>query len=130
MLLIEKKFLLGFLREHRLLGWCYTAVVVLWGWALFYYTDLAQLQQFLLAFLGLRPGIALWDLRAVSVVQQYFWLLPVLAVGATPYPARLWQRLQLGRLSGVNFTGLLALGLLCVVLLVGQSYNPFLYFRF
>lgn len=130
MLLIEKKFLLGCLREHRLLGWCCTAVVVLWGWALFYYTDWAQLQQFLLVFLGLRPGIALWDLRAVSVVQQYFWLLPVLAVGATHYPARLWQRLQLGRLPGVNFTGLLALGLLCVVLLVGQSYNPFLYFRF
>ncbi len=40
MLLIEKKFLLGFLREHRLLGWCYMAVVVLWGWALFFITPI------------------------------------------------------------------------------------------
>lgn len=130
MLLIEKKLLLQFLRKHRFLGWSYTAVLVLLGWSLFYYTDLGQLQQFLLALLGLKPGIALWDLRMVSVLQQYFWLLPVFALGATPYPAKLWRCCQEHGLPLLQLTGVLALGLLCVVLLVGQSYNPFLYFRF
>lgn len=129
-LLIEKKFLLRFLRKYRFLGWCYTAVLVLLGWSLFYYTDLEQLHQFLLAFLGLKPGIALWDLRMVIVLQQYFWLLPVFAVGATPYPAQLWRRCQNYGLPLLRLAGLVALGILCVVLLVGQSYNPFLYFRF
>lgn len=63
-LLLEKKVLLPFLQKRRLLGWGYTAVAVLLGWALFYYTDWTQLQQFLLAFWGIRPvllcGICGW----------------------------------------------------------------------
>jgi len=132
LLMLEKKWLLHVLRMHPILGWCCTAVAVLFGWALFYYTDFAQLQQFLLALCGLQSAAGWVDVRAVSVLQQYFWLLPILLVGTTPYPARLfacWQQREFA-LPLVQMTGILALGLLCLVLLVGQSYNPFLYFRF
>ena len=132
LLMLEKKWLLHVFRMHPILGWCCTAVAVLFGWALFYYTGFAQLQQFLLALCGLQPAAGWVDVRAVSVWQQYFWLLPILLVGTTPYPARLfacWQQREFA-LPLVQMTGILALGLLCLVLLVGQSYNPFLYFRF
>ena len=132
LLMLEKKWLLHVFRMHPILGWCCTAVAVLFGWALFYYTDFAQLQQFLLALCGLQPAAGWVDVRAVSVWQQYFWLLPILLVGTTPYPARLfarWQQREFA-LPLVQMTGILALGLLCLVWLVGQSYNPFLYFRF
>ena len=132
LLMLEKKWLLHVLRMHPILGWCCTAVAVLFGWVLFYYTDFAQLQQFLLALCGLQSAAGWVDVRAVSVLQQYFWLLPILLVGTTPYPARLfacWRQHEFA-LPLVQMTGILALGLLCLVLLVGQSYNPFLYFRF
>lgn len=131
LLMLEKKLLLSIFQRHRVLGWCYTAVAVLFGWALFYYTDFVKLQQFLLVFCGLQPKAVWIDLRAVSVLQQYFWLLPILLAGVTPYPAQFirWQKRRFA-LPVVQLSGILVLGLLCLVLLVGQSYNPFLYFRF
>lgn len=81
---------------------------------------------------GLTPGSSWLDLRTRSVLQQYALLLPVLALASTPVPAQLMARLQKRQrlFAAVQAAGVLLSGVLCLILLVGQSYNPFLYFRF
>lgn len=106
--------------------------IVMYGWALFYYTDLSQLKTFTIALLGLGSGNISMSVRELSSLYSYFWLIPVMALACTPWPAALGRKIigngsTASILKAVMAGGLLAL---CYILILGQSYNPFLYFRF
>ena len=92
-----------------------TMVLVMLGWALFYFEDLGALGAFLGRLFTAVPsaGIAFY--------------LPVTALGclcATPA----MKRVKLP--DGVRWVLCVVLLLLCVASLARQSYNPFIYFRF
>ena len=57
-----------------------------------------------------------------------------IAVGCTTGPLRLWNRVEARLSDGAAVTlrtvGVVVLLLLSIAFLVGDSYNPFLYFRF
>ena len=61
-------------------------------------------------------------------------LLVLAAVGCTTGPLRLWNRVEARLSDGAAVTlrtvGVVVLLLLSIAFLVGDSYNPFLYFRF
>lgn len=78
------------------------------------------------------PG---WDTVSLYYLRSSLPLLILGAVGATPLPARLANRLRertAGRcvLAIAEPLLLIALLLICTAYLVDGSYNPFLYFRF
>lgn len=92
-----------------------TMVLVMLGWALFYFEDLGALGAFLGRLFTAVPsaGIAFY--------------LPVTALGclcATPA----MKRVKLP--DGLRWGLCMVLLLLCVASLARQSYNPFIYFRF
>ena len=109
--------------------WLLTFVIAVIGWVIFYYTDLPALGQHLCALFGI--GVSgLGDAAAAAVVRKYTvypliaWVLslPVVPAVAAKLPRRLRSALAL-----VFSVVLLGASLL---FLVGQSYNPFIYFRF
>lgn len=109
--------------------WLLTFVIAVIGWVIFYYTDLPALGQHLCALFGM--GVSgLSDAAAAAVVRKYTvypliaWVLslPVVPAVAAKLPRRLRSALAL-----VFSVVLLGASLL---FLVGQSYNPFIYFRF
>ena len=109
--------------------WLLTFVIAVIGWVIFYYTDLPALGQHLCALFGV--GISgLSDAAAAAVVRKYTvyplvaWLLSLPVVPAVA--AKLSPRLR-SALALVLSVALLGASLL---FLVGQSYNPFIYFRF
>ena len=114
-----------------------TMVCVILGWVIFYYTDLADVGTHLLAMAGLaRSGSALvrlplTDEKLLSVLRIYSWL-PVPAVVMTfPILPALKKRFGSGRISeAAANTGSALLLAVSVLFLIGQSYNPFIYFRF
>ena len=131
----------------RVLRTAYTLVVVLFGWMLFYYTDLSEL---LVAVKGLFTlnGNAWMSLSVQSGLLSHAVFLPIAMLACTPIaPAvgrffeRLRGRMTEGRSGGMGKVAvtvydavtavlpvlLVFLSLLC---LVGDSYNPFLYFQF
>ena len=109
-------------------GRLYTAVAVTVGWVIFNGTDMAWLTGWLAALVG-RHGLA----DATALYHMYTSLPLVLAagVGATPLPHRIYERLMEVRPmpSVVCAAGALLLAA-CLALVVGGSYDPFLYFRF
>ncbi len=109
----------------------YLLIIMLYGWAIFYYTDLTQLGLFTQSLLGLNGAAIRLSLRETSAIYACFFLLPVMAVGATPLPARLGNRIFCKR-GGYGFKALWGLALLAAsfIMILNQSYNPFLYFRF
>ncbi len=115
-------------RVPRVLRWLFTVLAAVVGWTIFYYTDMPAL------FAHLRTMFAgpVWvDDIVLSALRQYALFLPLACVGAAPLSPRLRklaeQRPALGAL-GTVFAVLV--GLLSLLFLIKQSYNPFIYFRF
>lgn len=131
-LIIEKKCFKGaLLKMPAWLGTIYSSIVVLFGWALFYFTDFSRLIQFLKIAFG--RSYALLDLKASGEFMGSVFLLVLLIFCATPAfkiitdktrekaPA-VYRSLAPVWVAAIMFVSF--------VLLVGQTYNPFLYFRF
>lgn len=117
----------------------YTMLVVAFGWVLFRFTDLSNVAVVAKGMFGLN-GNALSDLETKIFFQNHCFLLLFSAVCSTPlialvreqfrYVGRLWEG-RFGRI--VYLAGALmpvVLIVLSVMALVGNSYNPFLYFQF
>ena len=131
LLILEKLFLLRWLdKAPRFVGHLYTILCFIMGWVLFAITDFSQLGQYLSAMFTatFADGTALYLLRSNAV------LLVLAAVGCTTGPLRLWNRVEARLSDGAAVTlrtvGVVVLLLLSIAFLVGDSYNPFLYFRF
>ena len=113
----------------------FTLFFVVLGWMLFYYTDLGQLGATLAAAFG-RRGLS--GAQSGILFLNNLPLLAVCLVGSTPLPRFLGQKTagfcgdrdHPALLAMLQFLVILALLGLSTVSLVGESYNPFLYFRF
>jgi alginate O-acetyltransferase complex protein AlgI len=145
---LERLFLRRVLeRVPRFVQHAWLLFVVVVGWALFYFTDLARLGVFARTAFGLHTTAATTASPTLSPVlspalsstlqTHALWLVVAWAL-ATPLPGRLWSwtitALRTRRGPGVAAVVVVvvdvALLLVSVALLVGRTYNPFLYFRF
>ncbi len=106
-----------------------TFLLVLIGWAIFYYTDSAALAKHMLALFGI--GVSgLTDPAAAAVVRKYTFF-PVLAwLLSLPVVPRIAARLPEKLFDGLRLICTLCIFALSLLFLIGQSYNPFIYFRF
>lgn len=132
LLLIEKKLFHGALqRLPGVLGYIYNIAVVLIGWSLFYYTDFGQLKEFFMYAFGLKGS--LYNLTTITTFLNNVWLIIICAAASTPLGKIVYSKtIAKSKLADAAVSGLLvAAGLaVCFTLLVGETYNPFLYFRF
>lgn len=123
-------------RWLRPFGHLYLVVITLFGWSLFYFTDFALMAAHIGRMLGI--GASAWSsLRVELSVAQNLWFLLIAVVASLPVVPALSGRLSAVKAKVREFVGslgqpALTAGMLLVstVLLVGATYNPFLYFRF
>ena len=131
-LIFEKKVIFRFADKiPSLFRHLYTLLVVLGGWVLFYFTDLASLKSFAIAALG--RNLDGNNLLAFNALTSNLWLIIAMALFSTPLLRILLRRLRekMPRVHGVVLPVGTLIGLwACFILLISQSYNPFLYFRF
>jgi len=127
-LLIEKYALRGLLQKlPAAASHLYTLILLLFGWLIFYFTDIGQLAEFAARFWGSAKYFS--DSRTAELFMTNLWILPVLVLFSTKIPAKAAQRLK----TVLPFSEhVINLAVLCTsfVLLIGQSFNPFIYFRF
>ena len=104
------------------------------GWTVFYYTDMGCLGKHLGAMFGIGAA-GLSDPVTMAVIRKYTVLPLIAAVASLPVLPRLkaWlgkhEKLE-GAADIVSLVCLTALMLLSMIFIIGQSYNPFIYFRF
>jgi alginate O-acetyltransferase complex protein AlgI len=105
----------------------YCLLAVLFGWVIFYVTDLEQLAGYAARFWGLAGVFT--DPRIGELFWANVWILPVYALFSTAIPSRVAARISVGIPVFIPVVNLI---ILCFgfAMLIGQSYNPFLYFRF
>ncbi len=123
-------------RWLRPVGHLYLVVITLIGWSLFYFTDFALLSAHLGRMLGIGAS-GFSSLRVELSVVQNLWFLLIAIIASLPVVPALGDRIARVRVQIREFAGslgqpALTAGLLVLssVLLVGATYNPFLYFRF
>ena len=128
LLILEKVLLLKLLKKlPKAVGHVYTLLIVLMGWALFYFEDMGALGAFVArAFSFTATGV-----EGINWIVAYLPVLLVAVVAATPLAMQCYHRLRQktwAQYAGIVVTAVLML--LCVAALISQSYNPFIYFRF
>ena len=114
----------------------YLLFAVVLGWALFYFTESSRL---LICFKGLfhQSNNAWWDYSlTLTIKENVYWLILAILLCMPVYKWMVEKvRIQLIKKnssaiywSGIAFSILLLL--ISTALMVGKSYNPFIYYRF
>ncbi len=128
LLILEKVVLLKVLaKTPRPVRHAYTLLIVMFGWALFYFEDMGKLGTFFAQAFSFRAS----DISAINLILAYLPLLAVASVAATPLGAICYRKLQSKTWTAYAAIAVVAvLMVLCVALLASQGYNPFIYNRF
>ncbi len=133
-LILEKKVLLKFLKNHQVFSHAYTIFLVLISFVIFNQTDLSLLGETLKGMFGFSK-IAFCNKETLFYLKDSIILLGIALLFSTPILRRgkdyltKWKRgeLLVGTLE-VILTLLLLL--LSTAFLIDESFQPFLYFRF
>lgn len=143
-LAIEKLFLLKCFngmpdKLSHAFGRIYTFLVVYFGWIIFRFTDLSMAKEMVRAMFGMN-GNAFTNLETNTVILNNILFLIVCLMACTPIAAKAAAWLKNKSLVGgifhtylyntINILVPAVLLFLSTIALVGNSYNPFIYFRF
>lgn len=126
LLVIEKLFLLKLLKKlPSFVGHIYTMLAVLFSWAVFAIEDFSKLGSFIRSMFGAN---GFYSADFMYYVKSYFAILIIGALFSTDYPKRLFNKLTKSKTLKIIIAVIFIA--LSVLMLIGDSYNPFLYFRF
>ena len=130
-LMLERLFLKKLLQRIPVLPHLYLVLIVFLGWILFRFTDIRLGWTVVKGLFGLN-GNAVSDFLSVTMLENNLFLLLVSAIACTPLPKALSDRLAVNGVWAGCRKALfpIVLLLLSTCALVGESYNPFLYFQF
>ena len=138
LIFIERLFLSDLLLKlPAFVSHVYLLFAVLMGWVLFYYTDMGQVGQFYGVLFG-GSAAGLYSTEILVLIANNIWWFVASMIFCTPVLEGLKslaasaEHKPLGQV--VAYIGQPTLNLIilaaCTALLVGQSYNPFLYYKF
>lgn len=109
----------------------YSLLLIILGWVIFALTDFGAIGNYFAALFGAHGGA---DTQTMYLLTTNISLLLVAALACTRWPAHaandLLTRLPRAAQTLLRCLFYAAVLLMCVAFLVGDSYNPFLYFRF
>ena len=138
-LMLERFLIKDWLERTPVVSNLYLLFVVLIGWVIFRYTNLQVGMALLKSLFGLN-GNDLTSFTMKIQLESNAYLLAAAAFASTPAMKWLWGRLEtiayknatLAKVWDVVYYSLIpvALLLLSTACLVGDSYNPFIYFQF
>ena len=134
----ETLFLGKLLKKVPAVGVLYALVVVYFGWVLFRFQDMSVMLGVLRGMFG-GNGNGWASFETTTLIKNHAFFLPAAMLCATPLFAMLsrgWARagkkngLAAATYSVAQLVWPLVLLFVSTVMLVGNSYNPFLYFQF
>ncbi len=129
-LVIEKLFLLKVLKRAYVLRNIYSLLLIVIGWVIFNCSSIEQIRLFLSAMFS---GIPRFSIEMMNELNYAYLIIYYLAgiILCTPLLKIVFDWMNKNVVTGIVYDALLV-GILavCVMFLINNSYNPFLYFRF
>jgi alginate O-acetyltransferase complex protein AlgI len=128
LLMIEKTGLGKWLENTKVIGHLIVVFIIPITWVVFGITDFQELGSYIMSMFGVHSAQVLAPIdQFFRLIEQYWWLLAICFVMATPYPMKIYRRFKA---SPFMIPVLTALFVLSVHEIRMGSNNPFLYFRF
>ena len=137
-LVVEKMFLHKILSKVRIASHLYLVIIVYFGWILFRFENMNDIITVLRGMFGAN-GNALSNSNAIMILKSNIFILIFCAVVSTPIVSKIGSLIRYTYMDKKSVTTLYAIGriaippillLLSTAALVGDSYNPFIYFQF
>jgi alginate O-acetyltransferase complex protein AlgI len=131
-LILERAFLLKILEKSpRAIGHIYSLFLIGVGFLIFSHNDLSEVFSTFLALFGVGAG----GFAIATTLYTLIRLTPLIlisAIGATPIPKKIWERIQTRhpRLQVVTVIFSILLFAVCVTYLVDSTFSPFEYTQF
>ena len=135
---LEKMFLSRALSKDRVISHIYLTLVAFFGWVLFRFDNMQEIITVFKGMFGMN-GNALSNFETTTIVSSNAFIIAFCAIVSTPIVKKIGGLLRYTFMDkkAVNFiyaVGRIAIPLILLLLstaaLVGDSYNPFLYFQF
>ena len=134
-----KLFLKKAIDKTKIISHIYLLLVVMFGWILFYYTDIRDAFTVVKNMFGAN-GNALSDFSSLTFLRNNYMLIAVSCICSTPLLKILAEKsgdALCTNKAGATLWDVLSYMLVPILFLilstaslVGDSYNPFIYFRF
>ncbi len=137
-LVLEKMFLHRILSKDRIVSHIYLVIIVYFGWILFKFDNMTDILNVLRGMFGAN-GNAFTDFETNTILTSNMFILAFCAIVSTPIVRKLgslirYTHMDKSVVSVIYTVGRIAIPLILLLLstaaLVGDSYNPFLYFQF
>ncbi len=135
---LEKLFLAKILKKVKAVSHIYLLVIVFFGWILFKFEGLSDIWT-VLKGMFCANGNVFYDFETLTILKSNIIFLVVCILCCTPLFSFLYKRLEEKSIASTAVFSVysisnalipLILLLLSVAALIGNSYNPFLYFKF
>ena len=129
LLILEKYVLAGVINKiPKGLRWFITMLCVMVGWVLFSAPSLGEALNYIGAMFGY--AISFVDSFGAFILFTNLALIIIAAICAAPIYTALSVRLGEKRFGKMMMVVTPVLFLLCIIFMISETYNPFLYFRF
>ncbi|NBJ90054.1 MBOAT family O-acyltransferase [Acutalibacter sp. 1XD8-36] len=134
LLMMEKLWLSGWLKRHRVISHLYVLFLVMVSFVIFDAESVAAAFSRISAMFG-GQAMPVLTVESVYYLKSYLVILALALIGATPLPKKLAALAGKGRYTRVAChiaepVACLVLLTVCTAYLIDGSFNPFLYFRF
>lgn len=134
LLIIEKLWILKYLADSKIVKHIYVLFFVIISFIIFDSQTVRGAFETVGDMLGL-GALPFATIQSIYYLKSYAVILVIAIIGATPYPAKLWNKLDNMHIAAnikniLEPIFLLLYLLVCTSFLVDGSFNPFLYFRF
>ncbi|WP_125154323.1 MBOAT family O-acyltransferase [Clostridium rectalis] len=131
-IILEKIFLLNWVKQKTIISHIYTFLTVVIGWVLFEFENMGECISFFKSMFGFN-NLSFIDSNALYYLKTNFLLFILLIICSTPIMANilnfLKKKFKLKAAIVIPIAYILII-FLSTSYLVNESYNPFLYFKF
>jgi alginate O-acetyltransferase complex protein AlgI len=107
--------------------------LVVIGWDIFYFTDVHRMGESMALLLGL-SGQPLYDFEVLAAISAHAYWLALALIMTTPLVLQTFRKIchsrEAAQAQWLELAANVFLLSVSVTLLVGKTYNPFIYFRF
>lgn len=132
---LEKRILFKLTKKvPDIIKWLFTMILVVFGWAIFYYVDFDSLIIFSKSLFGLNNNPLYSNTLSITFMNNIIFIL-ISVIASTPIPSKLFNMLKNKNILTIDLDYMqivfnIVLIFCSISMLVGESYNPFLYYRF
>ncbi len=134
LLTLEKLWLGKILAKSKVLSRIYVLFLIAVSFVIFNASSMGEAVSYIAGMFGINTS-GLYDSSWVYYLSSYAFILVLAAVGATPLPKKITEKIKNTKAGNIFFTiaspvFAAVIIILCTAYLVDGSFNPFLYFRF